>query len=312
MDTGSYETFVPCPAADRPANLLLRLMLLAGGSKRLFSSEAAMEKYLCSLRGNQPPYLISDNPDFDNRLSRERVGCANVYTFSPRWISCKRKVIYFCGGAFVREPTARHLKFVDALAAAARAESSVFCYPKAPTYTYADTYELAARYYSRLAEKHGAENIILMGDGAGGSIALSLCSFLKEAGLPKPGGVAALSPVCDLSLSNPALEEKAASDPILGIEGLRLAAKKWCGARTPLDKLLNPMDMDASALPELLLICGAEELLAPDVRLFAKHVNLCGGKAELLIHKEMYHAFPLYPLKSGACAAEHIAAWLNR
>ena len=162
------------------------------------------------------------------------------------------------------------------------------------------------------AEKYGAENIILMGDGAGGSIALSLCSFLKEAGLPKPGGVAAVSPVCDLSLSNPALEEKAASDPILGIEGLRLAAKKWCGARTPLDKLLNPMDMDASALPELLLICGAEELLAPDVRLFAKHVNLCGGKAELLIHKEMYHAFPLYPLKSGACAAEHIAAWLNR
>lgn len=312
MDTRSYETFVPCTAADYPANLLVRLMLLAGGSKRLFSLEPVMEKYLLSLYGNQPPFAPDDDLDLDNRLSRERVGCANIFMFSPRWISCRKRVIYFCGGAFLREPTARHIRFVDKLAALARAEISVFCYPKAPTYTYADTYELAARYYSRLAEKYGAENIILMGDGAGGSIALSLCSFLKEAGLPTPGVVAAVSPVCDLSLSNPALEEKAASDPALGIDGLRCAIKKWCGARGPLDKLLNPMDMEVSALPELLLLCGTEELLAPDIRLFAQHVNLCGGKAELRIHKGMYHSFPLYPLNAAAAATEYIAAWLNR
>ena len=312
VDTRSYETFVPCAAADHASNLLVHPVMLAGGGKRLFSSEAAMEKYLLSLRGNQPPYVIGDALDIDNRLSCERIGCANIYTFSPRWISCRKRVIYFCGGAFVREPAAKHIKFVDKLAAAARAEISVFCYPKAPTYTYADTYELAARYYSRLAEKYGAENIIFMGDGAGGSIALSLCAFLKEAGLPAPGGVAAVSPVCDPSLSNPALEGKARRDPALGIDGLSLAIKKWCGARTPLDKLLNPMDMEVSALPELLLLCGTEELLAPDVRLFAKHVNLCGGKAEVRLYKGMYHSFPLYPLKASAAATEYIAAWLNR
>ena len=312
MDTLAYETFVPCPAADFAAKLLLRPALLAGGDKRLFSSEAAMEKYLLSLRGNQPPYVIADTLTVDNRLRSERMGCANVYTFSPRWISCKKRVIYFCGGAFLHEPTERHIKFVDKLAAEARAEISMFCYPKAPTYTYADTYELAARYYSRLAEKHGAENIVLMGDGAGGSIALALCAFLKEAGLPMPGAVAAVSPVCDLSLSNPALEEKARLDGVLGIDGLRCAVKKWCGARDPLDKLLNPMDMEVSALPELLLLCGTEELLAPDIRLFAQHVNLRGGKAEVLIYKGMYHAFPLWQLKSSAAAAEYIEAWLNR
>ena len=65
MDTRSYETFVPCSAADRAVNLLVRPMLLAGGGKRLFSSEAAMEKYLLSLRGNQPPYLPDDKLDID-------------------------------------------------------------------------------------------------------------------------------------------------------------------------------------------------------------------------------------------------------
>lgn len=316
MDACTNETFVKLPAADAVGDLLkrlpVRLLLLARGSRRLFSSEEEMAKYLHSLQNAQPPFVLEKTGDIDNLLKHERIGAASCYTFTPRWISCRKHIIYFCGGAFLREATPQHIKFVDKLAATVRAEITMVCYPKAPTYTYADTYEIAARLYDRLAEEKGAENIILMGDSAGGSIALALCGFLKKVELPMPGGVIAISPICDLTLSSAAIEGYEKRDPFLGIPGLRLAVKKWCGAREANHPLLNPMDMDVSALPDLLLFCGTEELLNPDIRLFARHVNRLGGRADLRIYEGMFHDFPLLPFKAAEHAMNEIVSWLTK
>lgn len=312
-----YDCAVRLPAKDAAADFALlgamRLAKLARGSKRLLASEEAMRERISALRDRQPPFEIGDEvkKDIDNVLSFRRVGAANCYTFSPRWISCKKHLVYFCGGAFIGDPDERHIRFVDSLAAALRAELTLVCFPLAPTYSYADTYEAAAMLYAELVKTKGAENVVLMGDSTGGTIALALSGFFVRAGLPKPGGVIAFSPVCDLALQNPALRPLEARDCALGIGGLREACRAWCGARPMDDSLLNPMSADVANMPKALIICGEGELLLPDILAFARRVEFRGGSAELLIYKNMFHGFQLYPLRASADAAARVAAWLG-
>lgn len=310
-----YACRVTLPAADTAADFALsgaiKLSILAHGGKRLLSSQSAMEAHLRSLRDEQPPFALSSAVRFDNIVSRRAVGAAVCYTFTPRWISCKKHIVYFCGGAFLSDPTLRHLRFADSLAASARAELTLFCPPLTPTYTYADAYEAAAKLYASLAEAEGAENIILMGDSTGGSLALALCGFLARAGLPKPGGAVAFSPVCDLSLREPGLVLREAKDCALGISGLRAACQAWCGARRPSDALLSPRRMDAACLPKLLLFCGGDEMLLPDILAFAARAEASGVDVELRIYKNMFHSFQLYPLHASADALSRVLSWLG-
>lgn len=309
-----YSCRVKLPAADAAADLALsgviKLSILARGGKRLFSSQSAAEALLRSLRDKQPPFTLPNTVRFDNIVSRSTVGAAVCYRFTPRWISCRKHILYFCGGAFLSDPTLRHLRFVDALASSARAQITLFCPPLTPTYTYADAYEAAAKLYASLAGAEGAENIILMGDSTGGSLALALCGFFARAGLPKPGGVVAFSPLCDLALREPGLFLREAKDCSLGIAGLRAVCKAWSGVRSPSDALLTPRRMDVSALPRLLLFCGGDEMLLPDILAFAGRVESSGGSVELRIYKNLFHAFPLYPLRASADVLSRVISWL--
>jgi len=310
-----YACRVKLPAADAAADLALsgavKLSILAQGKRRLLSSKEEMEERLRSLRGNQPPFNLENRGQIDNVLSRSTVGAAVCYTFTPRWISCKKHILYFCGGAFLADPSARHIRFADSLAATARAELTMFCPPLAPTYTYADCYEAAARFYASLVEAKGAENIILMGDSTGGSIALALCAFFRRVGLKKPGGVIAFSPVCDLSLREPDIARRAAKDSVLGVPGLRAACKAWCGARSADDPLLSPVSMDFSALPDTLLFCASSELLVPDILSFSRRAECSGVKVALHMYDNMFHSFQLYPLHAARDALGRVLTYLG-
>ncbi len=310
-----YACRVKFPAADVAADLALsgaiRLSILAQGKKRLLSSKEEMEERLRSLRGDQPPFCLENRGQIDNVLTRTSLGAAVCYTFTPRWISCQKHILYFCGGAFIADPSARHIRFADSLAATARAELTMFCPPLAPTYTYADCYEAAARLYASLCETKGAENIILMGDSTGGSIALTLCAFFPRVGLKKPGGVIAFSPVCDLSLREPDMARRAAKDCVLGIPGLRAACRAWCGARSADDPLLSPVSMDFSALPDTLLFCASNELLVPDILSFSRRAECAGAKVELCMYDNMFHSFQLYPLHAARDAFGRVLARLG-
>ena len=279
-------------------------------SKDILLSSSAAEKYMDSIRYQQPPYEPGYS-GFDNVFSTRRLGSGTVCTFTPRWISCSKRILYFYGGGFIFEPMSEHFRFLDQLAAELRCEITVFCYPLTPTYTYADTYAPAAGLYRSMAEKYGADNIVLMGDSAGGTIAMTLCGFLRSVGLPAPGGLVCFSPCCDLRLDNPDIPAYEKDDPVLGAAGQRRICKSWCGARNMDDPLLNPMCMDVSALPETLILCGTNELLYPDIRLFVSRAFGKGKLLEVHVYEGMFHAFQLFSLNAAEHAKKITASWIE-
>ena len=60
----------------------------------------------------------------------------------------------------------------------------------------------------------------LMGDSAGGNLALSSLLKVRDSGLPLPAAVVALSPATDFTCGSPSLVSRAAVDPIINPEVL--------------------------------------------------------------------------------------------
>lgn len=277
--------YIELSAKDVLRNGVRRLTARLSGTKRLLSSREQTEEALAALRDSQPPFK-PDLEGFDNVISTRTVAAARCVTFTPRWVEIKKHVIYFPGG-LVRQPTREQLLFADEIAAKARCPVTLLAYPLAPTYSYADAYECAARLFAELAEKLGAENVLLMGDAAGGSIALAVCGYFARAGLPKPGGVIAISPVCDMSLGT---ELKEDGDPLLSAPGLRAILKSWCGFRFPTDGTVNPMTAEADAIPETLLLCSDSELLFADICRFAVREGI-RERTRLCAYRGLLHGF---------------------
>lgn len=165
-------------------------------------------------------------------------------------------------------------------------------YPLAPNHTYKDAYLLILKLYKKLLKEN--KEIILMGDSAGGGLALGFAMYLKELNIKLPNKLVLLSPWVDITLSNPSIEEFEKNDPMLSCYGLVEYAKLWAGDLDLKDYKLSPINGDLSNLPDTLIFTGTNEILYPDLILFDKKLQKNKVKSELIIGKNMNHVYPLY------------------
>lgn len=79
----------------------------------------------------------------------------------------------------------------------------------APEHPYPAALEDAVYAYRWLLEekKYQPSQIVVAGDSAGGGLALALCLYAKDHGLPLPAGIITMSPWTDVSLSGASYEE---------------------------------------------------------------------------------------------------------
>jgi acetyl esterase/lipase len=88
---------------------------------------------------------------------------------------------------------------------------------------------MVVKLYKQMMQTNEAENMILMGDSAGGGFALALAQRLRDEHLPQPGKIILLSPWLDITLTNECIKSIDRIDPFLGIEGLLEAGKQYAG-----------------------------------------------------------------------------------
>eukprot|EP01068_Selenidium_serpulae_P002726 Selendium_serpulae@DN2643_c0_g1_i2.p2 len=90
-------------------------------------------------------------------------------------------------------------------------------YRKAPETVWPGNLNDCLDAYRYLVESRNLDSgrIVLMGDSAGGNLALSTCIKSAQLDLPPPAGLALISPWLDLTASGPSYKENAKRDPIL-------------------------------------------------------------------------------------------------
>jgi triacylglycerol lipase len=111
--------------------------------------------------------------------------------------------------------------------------------------------------------RHGADNVILYGDSAGGAMALAVAQLLVGRNEPAPSHMVLISPWLDVTMSNPVIAS--IDDPVLRMASLRKAGRQWAGDLPPTDPLVSPVYGSLAGLPPTAVYCGSLDLLAADV-----------------------------------------------
>lgn len=161
----------------------------------------------------------------------------------------------------------------------------------------------------------GLEKIALVGDSAGGGLALALLSFASAhilTGGTKPVGAVALSPVTDLTLSGESWESRAAADPYFTRPQAAELIRSYLAGHDPVDPLVSPLYGGLDELPPVRVHVGEDEVLLDDSRRYVSRAVAAGVDARLDVWEGMPHGFTsgIGKLSAAARALDAIGAFL--
>lgn len=169
-------------------------------------------------------------------------------------------------------------------------------YRVAPEHPFPAALEDAAFAYRWLLEEKGyrPEQIVVAGDSAGGGLALALCLYARDQGLPLPGGVVLMSPWTDVTLSGPSYETNYERDPLFGNSRENMLYQcSYIGDADPANPYLSPLFGDFSGFPPMLVQVGDYEVLLDDSRELARRAREAGVKVRCSVYDGMFHVFQM-------------------
>src|ERR1700761_903093 len=106
-----------------------------------------------------------------------------------------------------------------------------------------------------------AESLAVVGDSAGGGLAVSLLVATRDAGQPRPAAAVLMSPTVDLTSSGASMTERVQQDPFSTPALLRQLAADYLAGADPKTPLASPLFASLAGLPPLLILVGTADLL---------------------------------------------------
>jgi epsilon-lactone hydrolase len=287
----------------RAVSLAVRLVY----RPRMATAERARKRLAEPKKPSGPPTGLRKRHDVRSR----QVGGFPCHTVTPRGRTADRAAVYLHGGAYFSEISPQHWALVSRLAdAGVRVE--VPSYGLAPEHTYREAYPFVTAVYRDLLAEVDASAVTILGDSAGGGLALGLAQTLAGSGLPQPRRVVLLSPWLDLTLSHPDLPAVEARDPWLCSVGLAEAAKAWAGGDDPTDPRLSPGNGSLAGLAPIDLFVGTHEICLPDALQLQERARSEGVKVDVTVCEGAVHVYPLVPAPEGRAAARAIVDLVAR
>lgn len=146
----------------------------------------------------------------------------------------------------------------------------------------------------------GYKNIFVVGDSAGGGLALALGLYLRDHGMPMPKGIVTMSAWTDLTKSGESYHENFNTDPIFGGSKDSLVYKEgYYGNNNPGHPYISPINGDFSGFPPMLMQVGEYEMLLSDTLEVARKAQEAGVTVKEHTYAGMFHVFQmgqlLYP-----------------
>lgn len=201
-----------------------------------------------------PPFFFTQGLD----LSPSEFEGMPVLTFAPQEPT-KKVVVAIHGGGYVGKATIFHWWTYTAMVRQTGATVVVPDYSLSPGGTAETEVPRMADFISYTIEEHGAENVSVLGDSAGGGLALLAAQELVRRDSATPGRLVLLAPWLDVSMSDPRSAE--IDDPLLDIGNSARYGRLWAGDLDTQDPRVSPLFASLDGLPPTFVYSTSRDLI---------------------------------------------------
>jgi epsilon-lactone hydrolase len=192
-------------------------------------------------------------------------------------------LLYLHGGAYVQGSPRVQRVAAARLALGGGAVAYSADYRLAPEHPFPAAFDDGLAAYRALADRKGAERIVIAGDSAGAGLGLAVAIAARDEGTP-PAGLFLICPWVDLAADR---SHGPDSDPILARSFVRDGARAYLNGTDPADPRCSPLHADLAGLPPLLVHSAVEDPLRSDAEALAEKARAAGVEVEL-------ETFPLW------------------
>lgn len=231
-----------------------------------------------------------------------------VCTIEPVDTEAKAHIVYFHGGGYSMEATGLHFQLMKNLVKQTGCALTYIDYPLAPEHTVTQTIEMSLSAYKKLKIGYPKHRFILMGDSAGGGLALALAMLIRDKGLAGPDQIIVFSPWLDIALTNKRIPDYEKRDVILDVAALREVGEKYRGDVPADNYMVSPKYGDLSGLGAISVFYGTEEIFFPDCQEFCDEKQNGGFPVKGYAYEKMQHDWVILPIEEAKRAVGEICA----
>lgn len=212
----------------------------------------------------------------------------------------KHHIYMLHGGAYVSEACPFHRSAMKTLADRGFRVTYID-YPLAPEHTYSQAMPVVTEGWKMLCELYNGDTMHLLGDSAGGGMALSLLMQLRDSNGTMPDSTALSSPWLDVTMSDPEIDELQKTELLLSKTALVYTGKAFAGEIDPRDPRLSPLFGHFENLGRIFVFYSDSELFCPDCRSFVQKASACSGTTVYShCEKGMFHDYLMFTVSGPA------------
>lgn len=218
------------------------------------------------------------SPDSTIIISATEVAGVKSYWFNQNQLSQKNIVIYLHGGVYTYGSINAYRAMLSHLARSLNSPILYVEYSLSPEHPYPAANNEVLKVYREIKKKYPGCRITIIGDSAGGGLAITLVHDAEEANLPKPDLLVLMSPWIDLKCVNNSYVTKQSVDPILSKQFLYEHALLYAPNKI---KEANPSELKFKKFPPVLLLVGTDEVLNDDSKIFYTYIKSIQAEAKI-------------------------------
>lgn len=269
------------------------------------ADQAEMTALLAALEADTWPEDIDEARAFydewgtpvadDVEVREQQVGGVTAFLHVPPASDPSRIGLYLHGGGYVFGSQASHGSLAAEAARAAGFPMLHLQYRRAPEHPYPAALEDAVSGYAALVAEYPPEQVVIIGDSAGGGLVFGMLMAARDRGLPMPRAAACISPWVDLAATGETFRTLAEDDPMLTTSTVAQVTESYLAGAAPQDTpYASPLYGEAHGFPPVLIQVGEREMLRSDAERFAAKLADAGSQVTLEVWPGMVHVWHLH------------------
>jgi len=232
-----------------------------------------------------------------------------VYHWKKESRGSQRAIFYIHGGAYVHGLANMHFRFFESIIKQTGYDMIVPDYPLVPHAGEVEIYQFLIDSYHEMTKNH--QEIIIMGDSAGGGLALGLAQRLTSLGYTDNHHLMLLSPWLDVSMENKDIDSIQDQDPILNRDALRRIGNMYGQGLKLTDPFLSPLYGKFKGIDTIALWIGTKDILYADALALEKRLKDEDIDFKMYTHQDMLHTWMFFGIKESVDAIHEMVRYIK-